>query len=62
MNYSIASKDASGVTAHTEFLPFDDDDAATQFARTEHAKYPLVEVWKNDQLVLRLERGSPASA
>jgi hypothetical protein len=61
MNYSICLLDAGGRTQHTAFGPFDDDAAALAQARTQVAGSPIVEVWKNDQLVARLFREPPSN-
>lgn len=59
MNYSICLLDAGGRTQHTSFGPFDDDAAALAQARTQVAGSPIVEVWKDYQLVARLFREPP---
>lgn len=60
MNYSINYKDTMGITIRTEFLPFDDDEQASGYAREHAAKTPMVEVWKADALVIRLDRRARA--
>jgi hypothetical protein len=61
MNYSIRYKDALGITARSEFLPFDADADASGYAKETMAKNAMVEVWKGDALVLRLERAAPGA-
>ena len=56
MKYSINYKNASGVTDHTEFLAFDGDDEASAHARKDLPQHALIEVWKGDQLLERLEQ------
>lgn len=56
MNYSIRYKDAMGITIRTEFLPFGDDEQASGYARDHAGKTAMVEVWKADALVVRLDR------
>ena len=60
MNYSICLLDEGGRTLRSEFGPYHDDAAAVAQARTEVAGSPIVEVWKDYQLVERLFRESPA--
>lgn len=62
MNYSICLLDAGGRTQRTFFGPFDDDVAALAKARTQVAGSPIVEVWKDHQLVARLFREPPPAA
>ena len=54
MNYSICMLDAGGRTQRTEFTPHDNDDAALEHARREIQTSPIVEVWKDGNLVERL--------
>lgn len=54
MNYSIQYKDARGITARSEFLPFDTDADALAYGRNGAAKEAIVEVWKGDHLLVRL--------
>jgi hypothetical protein len=61
MNYSISLLDAGGHTQSTVFGPFDNDASALAQARTEIADSPIVEVWKDYQLVARIFR-EPAAA
>jgi hypothetical protein len=60
MNYSICYQDTKGVTKRSEFLPFDQDYDAVAYAHTALAKNALVEVWKGDALVSRMD-GAGAS-
>jgi hypothetical protein len=57
MKYSILYKDALGVTGRSEFIPFDVDAEAAAYARAALPQNALIEVWKGDGLVVRLERG-----
>ena len=54
MNYSIQYKDARGLTARSEFLPFDTDDDALGYGREGASSNAIVEVWKGDDLLARL--------
>ena len=54
MNYSIRYKDAKGITNRSEFLPFATDGEAKHYANTELPKNSMIEVWKNDDLLVRL--------
>ena len=56
MNYSISYKDAAGITLRSEFLEFDADEAASAFAKRDLAQSALIEVWKGDHLLIRLEQ------
>lgn len=60
MNYSISYKDAAGITLRSECLPFGGDEEASAFARKDLSKTALIEVWKGEHLVVRLEQ--PAAA
>ncbi len=61
MNYSICYKDAKGRTDHSEFLPYVNDEAAVGYAKQQSADYAIVEVWKGDNLVTRLEADPPVA-
>ena len=54
MNYSIRYRSAEGITTRSEFLPFDTDGEARTYAAEELHKSPMVEVWKGDDLLVRL--------
>lgn len=54
LNYSIQYKNASGVTARSEFLPFATDIEAVEHGREGSGRNAIVEVWKGDQLLVRL--------
>lgn len=54
MKYSISYKSAQGITDRSEFLPFDSDAEACAYAAEEGRKSPIVEVWKGDNLLVRL--------
>jgi hypothetical protein len=55
MKYSISYKDAAGITTRSECLQFDADEDASAFAKQDLSKNALIEVWKDDHLVVRLE-------
>lgn len=54
MNYSIQYKNGRGITARSEFLPFETDAAAIEYGRDSSSGNASVEVWKGDNLVTRL--------
>ncbi len=56
MKYSISYKDASGVTLRSEYLDFDADEEASAFARKDASQNALIEVWKGNHLLVRLEQ------
>jgi len=58
MNYSIRYKDAKGITSRSEFLPFATDGAAETYAAEELPSSPKIEVWKGDDLLVRLPNKS----
>lgn len=54
MKYSIQYKNAGGITARSEMLSFETDLEAMDHGRTGSGHNAIVEVWKNDQLLVRL--------
>jgi hypothetical protein len=62
MNYSICLLDKSGRTQHSEFSAFNDDAGAMQYARSQAAAAAIIELWKGNGLLLRLERDVEKSA
>jgi hypothetical protein len=59
-NYSISYLDAAGLTTASELLPFEDNNAATAFARIGMIRNAIVEVWREGDLVVRLfQPGAP---
>jgi hypothetical protein len=60
-NYSIRYLDAGGHTQNSEFLPFEDNRSAVDFARIGLIRSAIVEVWKDDDLVERLYPGALAA-
>lgn len=56
MKYSISYKDAAGITTRSECLQFDTDEDASAFAKQDLPKNALIEVWKGDKLLVRLEQ------
>lgn len=58
-SYSIRYLDAGGHTQNSEFLPFEDNRIAVDFARIGLVRSAIVEVWKDDDLVERLYRDPP---
>lgn len=62
MNYSVQYKNARGITARSEFLPFETDEAAVEYGRDSSSQNAIVEVWKSGTLVARLFSAAPASA
>ena len=64
MNYSIQYKDAHGITARSEFMPFATDIEAMDHGREGSGRNAIVEVWKGDHLLVRLfgvDTGSSAT-
>ncbi|HVV32011.1 MAG TPA: hypothetical protein VHC73_02190 [Vitreimonas sp.] len=58
MKYSISYKDAAGITTRSECLPFDTDEDASAFVKQDLSKTALIEVWKGDHLLVRLEQAA----
>ena len=58
-NYSICYLDSGGHTQNSEFLPFEDNRTAVDFARIGLVRSAIVEVWKDSGLVERLYRNPP---
>jgi hypothetical protein len=58
-DYSVRYLDALGRTETSELLPFVDNKLATDFAHTRLVRYPIVEVWREDDLIVRLYRPAP---
>ena len=58
-NYSVCYLDAQGRTKTSEFLPFDDNRSATDYARIGVIRSPIVEVWRKGDLVVRLFQSAP---
>lgn len=54
MNYAIHYKNARGVTARSELLPFATDLDAMDHGRAGSGRCAIVEVWKGDHLLVRL--------
>lgn len=62
MNYSICFKNDAGQTQRSEFTPFDTDKDAVVYGRESRADTSIVEVWKGDCLLVRLEgKGEPGA-
>ena len=55
-NYSVCYLDASGRTQGSDFLPFENNQAAVDFARTGIVRDAIVEVWRDGDLVVRLHQ------
>jgi hypothetical protein len=55
-NYSICYLDARGHTQSSEFLPFEDNGTAVDFARIGLIRSDIVEIWRDSDLVDRLFR------
>lgn len=64
MNYSVWFKDALGCTNRSEVTPFDDDAAATTYARINLPGNAMIEVWNGEHLVSRLfkDASTPATS
>lgn len=54
LHYSIQYKNARGITARSEFLPFASDAEAMLHGREGSGRDAIVEVWKGDKLLVRL--------
>ena len=59
MQYSVCFLDKHGLTRRSETDPFDDDAAAIANARTQSPNDAIVEVWKDEELIVRVFRDSP---
>lgn len=60
--YSIRYLDLLQRQQASDFKPFKDDSAATEFARLGLVQNAVVEVWKNNELVIRLHRPPAAES
>jgi hypothetical protein len=60
--YSIRYLDLLQRQQASDFKPFKDDSAATEFARLGLVQNAVVEVWKNNELVIRLHRAPAAES
>lgn len=61
--YSIRYLDLLGRLQPSDFMPFKNDNVATEYARSGLERHATVEVWKKNELVVRLHRppaGDPA--
>jgi hypothetical protein len=58
MNYSICYLKSDGCTERSEFLPFESDASAVRYANSQMRTAALVEVWKGDALLVRLDRAA----
>ncbi len=56
MHYSICFKNDAGHTQRSEFTPFETDNDAIAYGRLSRLETAIVEVWKGDHLLVRLER------
>lgn len=54
LNYSIQYKNARGLTARSEYLPFTTDHEAIAHGRAGSGRDAIIEVWKGDHLLVRL--------
>lgn len=61
-NYSVTYLNIDGHTSSSELLPFDDNRAAIAFARIGLVRSAIVEVWRNGDLVARLQREGASEA
>jgi len=61
MNYSICFKSEAGHTQRSEFSPFKSDNDAILYGRKCRGETSIVEVWKGDSLLIRLEGKSEPS-
>ena len=55
MHYSICFKNRVGHTQRSEFTRFKTDDDAIGYGRKSSREMAIVEVWKGDHLLVRLE-------
>lgn len=55
MHYSICFKNDAGHTQRSEFTRFKTDDDAIGYGRKSSRDAAIVEVWKGDHLLVRLE-------
>jgi hypothetical protein len=62
MHYAISYKNSAGQTQYSEFTPFDTDDAAIAHGERGSHDNPIVEVWKGNHLLIRLEQGITGEA
>jgi len=62
MKYSMSFKTGDGVTVRSEVVMFESDEEALAHARSEAGKSAIVETWKGDNLLIRLEQSKAAVA
>lgn len=55
MHYSISFKNGAGHTQRSEFTRFKTDDDAIGYGRKSSRETAIVEVWKGNHLLARLE-------
>jgi hypothetical protein len=60
MNYSIRYLNEKGITERSEFLALESDADAADHARLDLPRHFIVEVWKDDHLLSRTFRDTPA--
>jgi hypothetical protein len=58
MKYSISYKNTAGITLRSECLTFGGDEEALAFAKNDLAATALIEVWKGDDLLARLDHAA----
>jgi hypothetical protein len=61
MHYSISFKNRAGHTQRSEFTRFKTDDDAIGYGRKSSRETAIVEVWKGNHLLARLERKAEPS-
>jgi hypothetical protein len=61
MHYSICFKNDAGHTQRSEFTRFKTDDDAISYGRKGRREAPIIEVWKGDHLLVRLETAAAPS-
>lgn len=61
MHYSICFKNDAGHTQRSEFTRYKTDDDAIGYGRKSRREASIIEVWKGDHLLVRLEDKAAAA-
>ena len=61
MHYSICFKNGEGHTQRSEFTRFDTDNDAIGYGRSSTRETAIIEVWRGDHLLARLEGKADAA-
>ena len=62
MKYPISFRAGDGVTVRSEVMLFQSDEEALAYGKAEASKSAIVEVWKGDDLLIRLDQSKTTGA